>query len=400
MELNQLTRTVAGLDTKELNILSNVLVDSVPKTDLMVNILEILDETGPYSGVLSEHNRSALLRLLLRYVDSCWPVYLEGVKIDNLFPYMQTTVYHVNAADGYRVATINEVANGVSSLVGEVTDNIPEKDQRLLKLLQWTFDGSWRTFKSAGYDIKFNSDRTVATTYMQMLGQAGKELNDLVDYMDDGKQFDYCLTTLRNVKRAGKYKYPQYAPDEIKVDVSLKQLIFMLKQQLPKGSSNPDIRRAWYLVLHTYSDSKGQKNPNPSDVAFLRNVYTELTTKGSSFSGNIKQDDEDRRLEQQKLKDKCDRLLAGRDNHLIKSNHFAFKIIETLQRIEYSRVSIKQMTILEDALKELDVNSRAKENVSKSFSNIVDVDTASSSDEIPNVFDVASMLGDGLIGKL
>lgn len=399
MELEQFRVTVKGLSDSDKNLFINVLSDAIPKTDLMINILEILDETGPYSGVLTEHNRGALLRLLLRYTDNCWPLYLEGVKIDTLIPYMQTDIYHVNATDGYRVATMNEVENGVASLVCEVTDNIPEKDQKLLKLLQWTFDGSWRTFKSAGYEVKFNSDRSIATTYMQMLTQAGNEINELIDYMNEGRQFDYCLRTLRKVKRAGKYKYPQFAPDEIKVDMSLKQLVYTLQRQLPKGSSNPDIRRAWYMVLNVYKDAKGQKSPSPSDVAFLRKVYSDINSNGGS-SEIAKQDREAKELARQSLKDKCNRLLDGKQKHLVKSNHFAFKIIETLIKIDYSRVSIKQMSILDDALKELDTNIKAKENMTKNFDNIVDVDSVNSSDEMPNIFDVASMLGDGLIGQL
>lgn len=138
----------------------------------MVNVLEILDEKGPYNHSLTVQNRESLVRLLLNYTNGCWPIYFEGVKVEPLFPYMQTCIYHIQAETGYRVATTSEVENGVIGLIAEVKDNIPEKDQKLLKLLSWSFDGNWRTFRDAGYKVTFNDDRTVATTYMQMLRQA------------------------------------------------------------------------------------------------------------------------------------------------------------------------------------------------------------------------------------
>lgn len=103
------------------------------------------------------------------------------------------------------------------------------------------------------------------------------------------------------------------------------------------------------------------------------------------------------------LKNKCEKLLVGREKHLISSNHFAFKIIDTLKRLDYSRASVKQNMIIESALKELDVNTKAemqKANSMTKFDNIVDVDATQTSQEMPNIFDVASMLGGGLIGKL
>lgn len=191
----------------------------MPKTDLMVNVLEILDEHGPYNHSLTVQNRESLVRLLINYTNGCWPIYFEGVKVEPLFPYMKTCIYHIQAETGYRVATTSEVENGVIGLIAEVKDNIPEKDQQLLKLLSWSFDGNWRTFRDAGYKVTFNDDRTVATTYMQMLRQASTELNELIDFMIEGHQFDYDMLVLRKVKRAGKYKYPGFAFDEVKTDM-------------------------------------------------------------------------------------------------------------------------------------------------------------------------------------
>lgn len=457
MVVDNFRRTLELLkDDKQKSQFLNIIADTMPKTDLMVNVLEILDEFGPYNHSLTVQNREQLTRLLLNYTDGCWPIYFEGVKIEPLFPYMQTCIYHVQAETGYRVATTSEVENGVIGLIAEVKDNIPEKDQKLLKLLQWSFDGSWRTYRDAGYKVTFNDDRTVATTYMQMLRQAQAELNELIDFMIEGHQFDYDMMVLRKVKRAGKYKYPGFAFDEVKADMQIKQLVFNLKNQLPKGQSNPDIKKAWRLILscdkktnskYNYGRKRTDKdifNLEPYDVQFLRKLLVDLNERSDKYiSVNNNRVEND--SVQEGLRNDCEKLIDGRNRHLIRSNHFVFKIIQTLSQNDYKWISSKQRNIIDQALRELDVAIRAKENQEKmkerventirssgNKSGALDIDNMSSSDlrelenmnnsngqsngqaehkglkvpyesvedDVPNIFDVATMLGDGLIGQL
>ena len=75
---------------------------------------------------------------------------------------------------------------------------------------------------------QLDTNHRVSTTPYQMIIQSANELNKLIDYLNEGKQFDYDLTVLRKLKRAGKYKYPTYARDEIKADISIKVLMFNL----------------------------------------------------------------------------------------------------------------------------------------------------------------------------
>ena len=394
MDIMDFTRTVEFMTDEQKKQFGGFLSEYMPKTNLMLNVLEILEDNGPYSMTLSKQNREALVRLLFNYVDSCWPIFLDDVNIKSLFQYAQTEVYHIQAENGYRVATNNEVENGVLGLIGEVTDNIPEKEQKLLHLLQWTFDGDWREFKAAGFDVKFNSDRTVATTYMQMIKQSATLLNDLIDFTSEGRQFDYCLTQLRRVKRLGKYKYPQYAADEIKVDMPLKSLAFALKNQLPKGSGNSDIRKAWYLTLTYYNNNRVKLKP--SEVSFLRQVYADLNTQ----EGVSKFKDSASAKGSPEIQANCEKLLNALNSGLIDPNHFAFKIIGTLKENGYKRISSKQQAVLDSAMREVEVKQRAKaKEIVEITSNIINIDEVDESD-MPNIFDVASMLGDGLIGKL
>lgn len=96
---------------------------------------------------------------------------------------------------------------------------------------------------------------------------------------------------------------------------------------------------------------------------------------------------------------------------------------------DYKWVSAKQRNIIDSAIRELDVAIRAKENQEKmrerventirssgNKSGAIDIDNMSADDvkelkdmnnsststdgETPNMFDVATMLGDGLIGQL
>lgn len=418
MDASNFTKTMSKLNDQQKTMFNNIICDVIQKTDLMVNILDILDEKGVYSSTLKDQHREALARFLITYTDSCFAYVFDGVKIDNILPYMKTEIYHVNAAEGYRVATVSEVENGVLGLVKEVRDNIPEQDQKLLNLYQWTLDGNWRYFRAAGYKVDFDENHRVSTTPYQMIIQSANELNKLIDYLNEGKQFDYDLTVLRKLKRAGKYKYPTYARDEIKADISIKVLMFNLSKRLPRGSSNADIRKALSLTIR-YNAEEERKAKNrgknrfakgfklePSDVSFLREVYQHLEESGStaSYDRNSIQIDKNKEI--------CDKIEAGRDAGYIASNHFVFRIIETLKRFGYKKVSTKQLEILNSALNEVDVNKKAAENKAKQavankkitgteYSDLVDLDALSkaSTEETPDIFDINTMLGDGLIGQ-
>lgn len=442
MEIKDFQNVTSSLSDEQRNKFKNIISDGTPKTDLMVNVLELLEDRGPYSKRLSEQNKDSLVRLLINYTDSCWPIYFEGVRLEPLFPYMQTYIYHIQAEKGYRVATISEVENGVIGLIAEVKDNIPSKDQQMLKLLQWTFDGGWRNYKSAGFKVSFNDDHTLATTYLQMLKQAATEINDLIDYMTEGKQFDYAVATLRKAKRNGAYKYPAFAFDEVKPDMSIKRLVFSLKNTLPKGSSNPDVRRAWRIILDCEKRAKMRQSRRngaverdiycfePYEVSFLRKLLLDLNEHASSYSDSIKNQVENSSVSDG-LREDCEKLIDGRNRHLIKSDHFVFKIIETLSSRGYRSVSPKQKKVIDSALRELEIASRAKDNQEKMRENVerktsgskadsgaIDVDSfdeaqdaklksmgKTESDDapmgaMPDIFDIATMLGDGLIGQL
>lgn len=251
-----------------------------------------------------------------------------------------------------------------------------------------------------------------------MIIQSANELNRLIDYLNEGKQFDYDLTVLRKLKRAGKYKYPTYARDEIKADISIKVLMFNLSKRLPRGSSNANIRKALSLTIR-YNAEEERKAKNrgknrfikgfklePSDVSFLREVYQHLEESGSTAAYDRNS------IQADKNKEICDKIEAGRDAGYIASNHFVFRIIDTLKRFGYKKVSTKQLEILNSALNEVDVNKKAAENKAKQaeankkitgteYSDLVDLDALSkaSTEETPDIFDINTMLGDGLIGQ-
>ena len=393
MELEQYRRTVRlleSLDSKDKNMFTNIISDLVDRTDLMDNVLDILRDDSVYSLTLQDRQREALTRLLLRYSRAYISLFLSGVRIDGLLKYTQTKIYHVNAVNGYRIATKSEVEQAVASLMAEVTDNIPEKEQRLLKLFQWTLDGDRKLFKSLGYELEFSEDRKLKTSYFQMLVMAGNELNELMDFMEDEKRFESCVAKLKKIKRKGKYKYPEYAVDEIQSEMTIKQLVYKLKPLLPIGSSNPDIRRALHLILTWERDTKLQNNADPLDIAMMRRVYASLSGQTDTIYNQTVEDDS------QLNREKCERLLKAKRAGEISQSDFVFKIISTLKKSNYKKVSPKQLAIIDTALEKLDKNLKeSKENLEreKFVQSKLDKSTI-------DIFDMATVLGDGLIGEL
>ena len=58
------------------------------------------------------------------------------------------------------------------------------------------------------------------------------------------------------------------------------------------------------------------------------------------------------------LKNKCERLIEARKCKQINANHFAFKIIRTLEYSGYKSCSQKQMAILDSAIQEYEKEAR------------------------------------------
>ena len=102
---------------------------------------------------------------------------------------------------------------------------------------------------------------------------------------------------------------------------------------------NTEYRKALALSLKAY---KGKKQLTPLEVSQLRDIYDRHAL---DFN---KQTQTETNTE---IKDMCEKLIAERFKGKISQKHFAYTIIETLKKNNYTKCSPKQLAIIEEAYK-------------------------------------------------
>ena len=88
---------------------------------------------------------------------------------------------------------------------------------------------------------------------------------------------------------------------------------------------------------------KNKQELSPLEISSLREIYEEyaLDRGKNNQPATVNED----------LKKKCALLLSERTSGKINHNHFAYTIIDTLKRNNYTKCSPKQYSIIEEALK-------------------------------------------------
>lgn len=348
---------------------------------IMQSTLEILDDTDATFKIIPDGNKIALCNMLNMYFKTCYFEYID-TKLKNyekLVEFAKVKLYEVDAACGKRSATVNEIAQGVKGLVAKDIYTVDEDKYKLLCLLQWTFTGKPYYFKQAGYTLEYDSNGEVTTLFYSMVFMCSKQLLELFKWVgtDD---FDSCIKKIKKFKAGGGLKYATYEVDEITEEITIKQLVQNIHSKFPRNSDNIKYRRA--LALSIKYDKKlkyGTKYIEPLDIAFMRQVYDEYIQSLVDVS---------QRDTMIYIKEKCEKLLNDRYSGLINQEHFVYKIIPNLQKNNYTKVSVKQLRIIDDAYGVLE---SAKEKLNTNYEAVID------EDEIDNSLQVLSdAIGNGL----
>lgn len=266
---------------------------------------------------------------------TCWSEYANVEKYKKLVDYVRLDNYTVEALNGLRPATLKEIENGVKELQHELTYPVGKEFSDKFNLLIWTMTGNTYYFRAAGFKNEFDNNGKVADNIYEMICKSSKMLNDMFNMMEDKEAFNKKLKILEKVKKQGGIKYAGYAKDEITEKISPKQLISNAKAILPRNSDNKDIRKAISICIK-YSSGK---RILPMDISFIRKTYDEYINNMDRF-----------KLEESttKLKEQCERILKEK-----KSSDFVYKIIYTLKAYNYSKCSVKQYKIIQEAYDKL-----------------------------------------------
>lgn len=275
-----------------------------------------------------------------QYFTDCWGLFIEDLKLDKCLKYGKIEIYKVEAVNGLRYATVNEVAQGIKGLIGEYIYSAGEEEYKKLCLLQWSFTGVSYYFRQAGYKLDYDNNGKVVNSFYEMIQMCAYQLKELFEWVSVKEHLDKALNRIKKMQRSKGYKYASYEKDEITEDITIKQLVMNIYKVFPRNSSNPEYRRALALSLKAY---KNKQQLTPLEVSQLREIYEKhaLDINRSKQEASVNND----------VKEKCELLLAERFKGKINQKHFAYTIIETLKKNNYTSCSAKQYAIIDDAYK-------------------------------------------------
>ena len=380
---------IKGLLCAEKNDLLNTfnaIVNNVSGSKLLSDIIAFLDDDNMYMKNVSDKNKISLVSLMKQYYIACGDLFIVDSKLDKLVAVAKQEIYSIEATSGVRIATKSEVENGATGLVVTEKCLLTLEKYKLLNLLMWTITGRLSYFRQAGFEYKYDKETGLTDTIYDLIVRSGADIKNMINWVEKKREFDSDIHSLKQALKSGKYKYPDYAADEVKVDITIKQLLFYLSNNLPRKSTNQRYRDALYLVI------KEQENKyfklTPGNISFMRGVYSEL----SSGAGKADSTDDETNSA---LRDECENLLKGKSAGLIKGDHFAFTIISTLQRYNYSKCTKKQYDIIREATLKISDKGAEDKETKEAFEAsqvIFDIDA-----EIAGVslVDISNALGSG-----
>lgn len=311
---------------------------------LMTQSLMLLDDNN--YGRLKDTELKALCYMLDMYFGVCFYEFVEHSKnLASLIKVGKIEIYKVQAPNGLRYATENEVLHGIKGLIPEYIYPAGEDTYKKLCLLQWTFFGKSYYFRQVGFDLHYSADGSVMDTFWDLLQLSANDMKSLMDWIK-ANNLEKALKILTKRKNAGAYKYAQYESDEIEESITVKQLVYNILHSFPHNSTNISYRKALALAI---TKSKNTKVLSPYEISQLRKIYDEFaldrdrnrTLSQSGYGGrNV-------------LKEECELIQKSRQSGLIDPNDFVFKIIMTLEKQRYQKCSPKQYKFIEEALNKI-----------------------------------------------
>lgn len=384
---NRTLELIQEIGTSELyNTFKNIISDKIEKTDLMKNILNIISDQTPYSN-LSDDTRHKLVLALKTHFDCVWVlINVNNTNVDRLIKGMYEDVYYINAYNGIRVATQSEVENGVVSLIEKRDWKLGEQGEEIYKqfnIMMWSITGRLRYYTAAGLKYTWDKETGLVETYLQLLSRSTPVMNSLYDLLKDNNKYDSIVSAINKSIRRGKFKYPNFAVDEVKTNLSAKQLIFNANKVLWNYAD--DFSESKRLLMRIKKDNRFK--PTPLDISKLREDY-ETATSVSYQSKNKKTNKDNLTDKQLDVKTKCELIEQAVKDGKLSSSDWGNKIATTLKKHKYRFCSDKQYKIINDTVSKLE--EKPKENTRV-------MDDSEMTDVLDDVYNVLDALGKGTL---
>ncbi len=383
MSNNKLLELVSN-NEKLHSFITNISSGNIGIPYLLDETLKMLDDDSPMYCAISDDNKLALCRMMQTYFNDCWAIYIENEDFNKLLDFGKIETYKIEAYEGLRYATVNEIENGVKGLIGEDVYPAGEECYKKLCLLNWTFNGRSYYFRQAGYKLDYTEDGKVATPLYTMIQMCAKDLVEIFNWVQTD-DYTKAIKKIEKMKKNKGYKYSNYERDEVVEDITIKQLIYNITHVFPKNSDNRDYRKALALSIKAKNGTKLK----PLEISELRTIYEKHALDVNSRNQeNVEAND--------KLRKECEELLANRKSGKINPDHFAFTIIETLKKGNYKRCSAKQYSFIKEAL---GIINNTPENETNEVDTTAKTETEIiSDDEINNsLMSMSDLIGSGAL---
>lgn len=381
-------------DMLELSVMLN---SSMEKPWIVNTMLYYLSDLNPNFSMYEPEIVINLLKFLIDYYNSSWSAFFDissgDINLEKLIEYHTQHLYKVEAANGWRIATQNEVNEGIFQISGshviELKDEpklkLEESEYKFINLFTWTVTGRWRYFKKSGLEIKFNSENKPTEPDIRYISRNLRVLNRMCELLKTD-YYSSVISKLKDIRKAGNYKYLAYADDEIQVEDKIGFVVNQVAKLMPKNKS--PILYECSKILYK-NKSKLISSYTVEEKITLRKGYYELKYP------DIKLNDDKLDFEtMDEIKSLCDRIRQGVGDGLLSDRDFSVKIVTTLTRSGYRRCSDKQKSVLISAIRRIE----AVENTRKQVE--VENPVETNSTEEPAGFSLANMsdlLGRGML---
>lgn len=271
---------------------------------------------------------------------------LGETKLRDYIYYGKDVIYTVETSNGVRFATENEICEGVTELRFETRYTIDvDTEYRYLNSLLFLLYGRGGALRDIGYNIKYSKERQIVQPLMEIIEMAKYDFANTLKWIDSGGL--YSIKKGFKAIKDKRFKYTNYAEDEIKPSIKIKQIVHDIASGKIYRSSESDYRRAWSICKFKPLTMKGRKAMDfrglitPEERRFIRvtaKKYSDVIERKPNFEGNIED-----------IASRANELIEARDKHRIDPTEFVFKVIDTLKRNSFKRVSDKQAAIVNEA---------------------------------------------------
>lgn len=363
--------------------------DSEPnEPDLILKLYRVLSDEYQSSYNMSDAMFMRFYRLLIEYIRKCrylYSYYLTGKpRLEKLMESEVSVVYYVQAANGRRIATVNEVKNGVKELEPEFQDCFGEEERQYIYTLLWTFTGLIRFYTKTGLSVSYTND-TINENDVQLIIKAGQKLRGMIDFFSGPGDFPDIEDKLKKFRKMSAYKYPTFAEDEIVSNISFKQDYFVCREELSKAGAVTDAQREARRLIFIHDNYKYKFLPH--DMAVIRQVAYEL--RNSVVSAKVVRG-KTRELPHDVV-DLISKLDKGRESGAFRpKSDFVFKVMDTVRK--YGKCSPKQLAILQEAVDKMDIFVF---NTVKAKKDKEDKDSKAEFND--SIFSMAQALGNGTL---